>query len=65
MGSEMCIRDRVKGGDWTIENIVGADFVQKRGGEVHSLPFRQGYSTTGLIEKIKALKEKPADGRDP
>ena len=55
----------VKGGDWTIENIVGADFVQERGGEVHSLPFKEGYSTTSLIEKIKALREKPADGRDP
>ena len=54
----------VKGGDWTIGNIVGADFVQGRGGEVFSLPFRQGYSTTSLIEKIKALREKPADGRD-
>jgi rfaE bifunctional protein nucleotidyltransferase chain/domain len=55
----------VKGGDWTIENIVGADFVQGRGGEVYSLPFRKGYSTTSLIEKIKALREKPANGRDP
>ena len=55
----------VKGGDWTIENIVGADFVQGRGGEVYSLPFREGYSPTSLIEKIKALREKPANGRDP
>jgi len=46
----------VKGGDWTIENIVGADFVMASGGEVYSLPFRRGYSTTGLIEKIRALK---------
>lgn len=55
----------VKGGDWTIGNIVGADFVQEHGGEVFSLPFREGYSTTGLIERIKALREKPADGRAP
>ncbi|MBN2290686.1 MAG: D-glycero-beta-D-manno-heptose 1-phosphate adenylyltransferase [Candidatus Glassbacteria bacterium] len=46
----------VKGGDWTVENIVGADFVMAGGGKVHSLPFRQGYSTTGLIEKIRTLK---------
>ena len=46
----------VKGGDWTIENIVGADFVMACGGQVHSLPFHQGYSTTSLIEKIRALK---------
>ncbi|HUU30171.1 MAG TPA: D-glycero-beta-D-manno-heptose 1-phosphate adenylyltransferase [archaeon] len=47
----------VKGGDWTIPNIVGADFVQECGGEVHSLPFREGYSTTSLIERIKALRD--------
>ena len=46
----------VKGGDWTVENIVGHEFVMANGGEVYSLPFRQGYSTTGLIEKIRALK---------
>ena len=48
----------VKGGDWTVENIVGADIVQERGGEVFSLPFKMGYSTTSLIERIKALKDK-------
>jgi rfaE bifunctional protein nucleotidyltransferase chain/domain len=47
----------VKGGDWTIDRIVGADHVQSRGGKVYSLPFCQGYSTTALIEKIKALRE--------
>ena len=45
----------VKGGDWTVENIVGSDFVQANGGKVYSLPFKEGYSTTRLIEKIKAL----------
>jgi D-glycero-beta-D-manno-heptose 1-phosphate adenylyltransferase len=45
----------VKGGDWTIENIVGSDFVMKSGGKVYSLPFRGSYSTTGLIEKIRGL----------
>lgn len=47
----------VKGGDWTIDKIVGADYVQSRGGQVYSLPFRQGYSTTSLIERIKALRD--------
>lgn len=45
----------VKGGDYTIENIVGADFVLQNGGRVEVIPFVQGYSTTGLIEKIKRL----------
>jgi len=55
----------VKGGDWTIENIVGADFVMSYGGEVYSLAFREGYSTTALIKRIKALKDITADDRRP
>ena len=47
----------VKGGDWTVDKIVGSDFVFSTGGEVHSLPFRPGYSTTNIIEKIKALRD--------
>jgi D-beta-D-heptose 7-phosphate kinase/D-beta-D-heptose 1-phosphate adenosyltransferase len=42
----------VKGGDWAVEKIVGADFVIEKGGSVKSLPFHQGRSTTGLIDKI-------------
>lgn len=42
----------VKGGDWPVEKIVGADVVMKNGGMVKSLPFHPGRSTTGLIEKI-------------
>ena len=42
----------VKGGDWSVDRIVGRESVQRRGGEVISLPLLQGYSTTTLIEKI-------------
>ena len=45
----------VKGGDYTIDKIVGADFVQSYGGSVGIIPFVTGYSTTGLIERIKGL----------
>lgn len=45
----------VKGGDYTLDKIVGADFVQQNGGEVQIIPFVEGYSTTGLIEKIQKL----------
>jgi rfaE bifunctional protein nucleotidyltransferase chain/domain len=45
----------VKGGDWTIENIIGAKEVLSWGGEVHSLPFVTGYSTTETISKINNL----------
>ena len=42
----------VKGGDYTIENIVGADIVLENGGEVKVIPFVEGKSTTKIIEKI-------------
>jgi len=44
-----------KGGDWSIENIVGGDFVKSYGGQVVSIPFIQGYSSSSLINKIKSL----------
>ena len=44
----------VKGGDWKIENIVGAEFVQSLGGKVYSLQFIDGKSTTSLINKTKS-----------
>jgi D-beta-D-heptose 7-phosphate kinase/D-beta-D-heptose 1-phosphate adenosyltransferase len=43
----------VKGGDWQPEQIVGSDVVIKNGGEVKSLQFIEGKSTTGIIEKAK------------
>lgn len=48
----------VKGGDWKPEEIVGADFVLKRGGKVFSLPLKGDYSTTAIVEKI-GNNEKP------
>ncbi len=45
----------VKGGDYTIEQISGADAVLKNNGQVTVIPFIDGYSSTQLIQKIKAL----------
>jgi len=45
----------VKGGDYKKEDIVGADFVENRGGEVVVIPFVEGKSTSALVEKIKKL----------
>lgn len=42
----------VKGGDWRPEQIVGSQFVLARGGDVQSLPFHPGHSTTSLLERI-------------
>jgi rfaE bifunctional protein nucleotidyltransferase chain/domain len=43
----------IKGRDWSVRKIVGADFVRASGGRVVTVPYLKGYSTTGLIEKIK------------
>lgn len=43
----------VKGGDYQISEIVGAEIVQQKGGEVRTLPYIQGYSTTSIEEKIR------------
>jgi D-beta-D-heptose 7-phosphate kinase/D-beta-D-heptose 1-phosphate adenosyltransferase len=45
----------VKGGDYTIEQIVGAKEVMAGGGKVIINPIVEGYSTSGLIEKIRKL----------
>ncbi len=42
----------VKGGDWAVEEIVGADIVLALGGRVMSLPFVEGRSTTAIIQRI-------------
>ena len=42
----------VKGGDWPIEKIIGRDVVEGRGGRVINVPYVEGASTTGIIEKI-------------
>lgn len=43
----------VKGGDWRIEDIVGGDVVSAAGGEVCTIQFKEGHSTTSIVEKIK------------
>jgi D-beta-D-heptose 7-phosphate kinase/D-beta-D-heptose 1-phosphate adenosyltransferase len=45
----------VKGGDYTLEQIVGAKEVVAAGGRVVINPIVAGFSTTGLIEKICKL----------
>jgi rfaE bifunctional protein nucleotidyltransferase chain/domain len=42
----------VKGGDWPVEKIIGRDVVEARGGKVVNIPYIDGASTTGIIQKI-------------
>lgn len=44
----------VKGGDYTFDTIIGAPFVTSYGGEVKIIPFLDGYSTTGIVNKIQS-----------
>ena len=43
----------VKGADYSVEQIVGADFVLANGGSVETIDLVQGKSTSSLIERIK------------
>jgi rfaE bifunctional protein nucleotidyltransferase chain/domain len=52
----------VKGGDWPVDKIVGADSVLRRGGRVLSLPFHRPYSTTALTAKLSGSPEGAAPG---
>ena len=45
-----------KGGDYSLTSIVGRDIIEENGGEIKLIPFITGYSSTGIIEKIKKLK---------
>ncbi|MCB9245496.1 MAG: D-glycero-beta-D-manno-heptose 1-phosphate adenylyltransferase [Flavobacteriales bacterium] len=42
----------VKGGDYSRDNIVGADLIEENGGSVRVLPFLPGYSTTAIEQRI-------------
>ena len=48
---EICPNVLVKGGDYKAEDVVGADIVRNNGGELHIIPFVEGYSTTKIIKE--------------
>lgn len=54
----------VKGGDWPVEQIVGAEFVIANGGEVFSLPLHGDFSTTSIIEGGVASSSDGSDQSD-
>lgn len=47
----------VKGADYTLDNVVGADIVIENGGEVVLVPSVPGKSTTGIIKKVQQAME--------
>jgi len=44
----------VKGGDWPIDQIIGREVVERRGGTVKTIPLVPGMSTTALIQRIRS-----------
>ena len=44
----------VKGADYTRDAIVGADLVESRGGRVVRVPLIQGFSTSSIVERLRA-----------
>lgn len=49
----------VKGGDWPVSRIVGADFVRGAGGKVRSLPYVKGASSSALIHRVLSASALP------
>jgi D-glycero-beta-D-manno-heptose 1-phosphate adenylyltransferase len=45
----------VKGADWGEHNIVGRDIVEARGGRVVRIELAKGFSSTGLVEKVRGV----------
>ena len=45
----------VKGSDYSVDNIIGADVVINNGGSVMTIDLLEGQSTTNIIEKIKQI----------
>ncbi len=54
----------VKGGDWAIEEIVGAGHVQANGGEVLSLPLHGSFSSTDYFDKFRSSEVVPGTIND-
>ncbi len=46
----------IKGSDYEVEDIVGYDIVKAKGGQIITIDFLPGYSTTSIENKIKDLK---------
>ncbi len=54
----------VKGGDWSENEIIGADFVRRNGGEVHSLPLVDGHSSTSIVDRIRGADTREVSERN-
>jgi rfaE bifunctional protein nucleotidyltransferase chain/domain len=51
----------VKGADWPLDEIVGRETVERRGGRVVRAPLAEGYSTSRIVERIKGPAPRDRD----
>ena len=54
----------IKGGDWSTNEIIGADFVIQNGGEVCSLPLLEGFSSSNIVEKIQQSENSKSEAQN-
>ena len=47
----------VKGGDWTLDEIIGREEVEAAGGTIRSLPYVEGSSTSEIIERVIRIEK--------
>ncbi len=47
----------VKGADWPADQIVGRDIVEERGGRVVRVGYAAGFSTSMIIDRVRALAD--------
>ncbi len=52
----------VKGGDYSLDQVVGGELVKSWGGEVHALAFIDDCSTSAMVEKMRRAAQNPASG---
>jgi D-beta-D-heptose 7-phosphate kinase/D-beta-D-heptose 1-phosphate adenosyltransferase len=43
-----------KGGDWSTDQVIGGDIVERGGGRVAVIPYLKGFSTTEIIERVRS-----------
>jgi len=51
----------VKGGDYSIDEVVGGEYVKSYGGSVEVLEFLDDCSTSAIVEKVERLNKEPSD----
>ncbi len=54
-----------KGGDYRVEEVVGGDILRAYGGQVVTLSFVEGESTTEFLHEVKAFKYEERKGKQP